>query len=123
MSCTPKSNKSCNWKSNWQLKLGSPAAHRKFRLMLLPSGPDMVHGNLLHRTQLSTFPNWLANLHNLASIRELNPAIAVCRKRAPLVPRLARQTFIVINYFQSSARIMHWLRSGPIPIRLTGSPV
>ncbi len=37
-----------------QLKLGYPAAHKRDHLMLLPSGPDMVRGCLLRRTQPST---------------------------------------------------------------------
>lgn len=40
---------SCRW-----LDLGDPTAHEKFHLMLLPSGPDMVHGFPLRRTQMST---------------------------------------------------------------------
>ncbi len=40
---------SCRW-----LDLGDPAAHEKFHLMLLPSGPDMVHGFPLRGTQMST---------------------------------------------------------------------
>lgn len=35
---------------------GVPAAHRLIRLMLLPSGPDMVHGRKLHGTRPSTHP-------------------------------------------------------------------
>jgi len=34
---------------------GLSAAHKSFRLLLLPSGPDKVHGVLLRRTQ--TMPN------------------------------------------------------------------
>ena len=37
-----------------QLRPGFPAAHRRIRLMLLPSGPDMIHGPQLHRTRPST---------------------------------------------------------------------
>ena len=37
-----------------QLGLGDPAAHGKFHLMLLPSGPDMVHRLPLRGTQTST---------------------------------------------------------------------
>ncbi len=37
-----------------RLRDGSPAAHRKIRLMLLDSSPDMVHGILLRRTGSST---------------------------------------------------------------------
>ena len=33
---------------------GMPAAHLRFRLMLLPSGPDMVHSGKLHGTRGST---------------------------------------------------------------------
>ncbi len=40
---------SCRW-----LDLGDPAAHEKFHLMLLPSGPDMVRGFALRGTQMST---------------------------------------------------------------------
>ncbi len=38
---------------NMKLKPGTPAAHRQIRLMLLPSGPDMVHGRRLHGTRFS----------------------------------------------------------------------
>ena len=31
--------------SDMKLKSGWPAAHQQTRLMLLPSGPDMVHGS------------------------------------------------------------------------------
>ena len=37
-----------------QLGLGDPAAHGKFYLMLLPSGPDIVHRFPLRGTQTST---------------------------------------------------------------------
>ena len=37
-----------------QLGLGDPAAHERVHLMLLPSGPDMVHGFPLRGTQTST---------------------------------------------------------------------
>ena len=35
-----------------QLNLGYPTAHMRIHLMLLPSGPDMVHGFILHRTEI-----------------------------------------------------------------------
>ncbi len=37
-----------------RLRSGKPAAHRRFRLMLLPSGSDMVHRRRLHGTRPST---------------------------------------------------------------------
>lgn len=42
---------------NVKLRPCVPAAHRIFRLMLLPSGPDMVHGTRLHRAQPSALDN------------------------------------------------------------------
>lgn len=35
-----------------QLNLGYPTAHMRIHLMLLPSGPDMIHGFILHRTEI-----------------------------------------------------------------------
>jgi len=40
------------------LKNGAPAAHGRFRLMLLGSPPDMVHGFPLRGTDLSSLLAW-----------------------------------------------------------------
>lgn len=38
-------------KNPYGLGLSIPAAHAKFRLLLLPSGPDKFHGMTPHGTQ------------------------------------------------------------------------
>jgi len=46
--CIPK-----RYLSSW-LSLGDPTAHRNDHLLLLPSGPDRIHGFPLRRTYAST---------------------------------------------------------------------
>lgn len=72
------------------LKFGNPTAHKMSCLMLLPSGPDMVHNVLLHRTELSTREYRRQTLMWTASKTDLGPARADCRYRVPLLPHLAR---------------------------------
>ena len=73
-----------------QLSLGCPAAHEMIHLMLLPSGPDMVHGFPLRRTQTSTLRAW-GRLYNTRSLEKgFSLAEADCKYRAPLIPHLAR---------------------------------
>ena len=50
----PHLNKPERPKQSSQLRNGNPAAHKKIRLMLLGSPPDMVHGILLRKTISST---------------------------------------------------------------------
>ena len=62
-----------------QLGLGYPAAHKWYHLMLLPSGPDMVHGYLLRRTQPSTLRARGRPNMRTASEKEFNLARADCK--------------------------------------------
>ena len=51
----PLDRAKCNKRySMQQLNPGDPTAHKVTYLMLLPSGPDMVHKALLRRTGTST---------------------------------------------------------------------
>ena len=68
---------------------GRSAAPGEQRLSLLPSGPDEVHASPLRGTRSST-PIAPSASANAGLGREFSPAEAVCRYRAPLVPRLAR---------------------------------
>ncbi len=68
---------------------GRSAAPDDDRLVLLPSGPDTVRGSPLRGTRSST-SHRRAAFENGDLGREFSPAVADCRYRAPLVPRLAR---------------------------------
>ena len=68
---------------------GRSAAPDDDRLVLLPSGPDTVRGSPLRGTRSST-SHRRAAFENGDLGRGFSPAIADCRYRAPLVPRLAR---------------------------------
>ena len=68
---------------------GRSAAPGEQRLTLLPSGPDVVHASPLRGTRSST-PLAPSASANAGLERGFSPAEAVCRYRAPLVPRLAR---------------------------------
>src|SRR5689334_1954705 len=68
---------------------GRSAAPGEQRLTLLPSGPDVVHEPPLRGTRSST-PLAPSASANAGLERGFSPAEAVCRFRAPLVPRLAR---------------------------------
>ena len=70
-----------------QLNPGSPAAHRRVRLVLLRSRPDTVHRDLLRRTQTST-PLMKRCSADKKPRFGITPAVADCRYRAPLSPRL-----------------------------------
>ena len=62
-----------------QLKLGYPTAHGLNHLMLLPSGPDMVRGCPLRRTQPSTL-RAKGRPNNTDSLRkDFNLARADCK--------------------------------------------
>ena len=76
-----------------KLKIGNPAAHEKIRLMLLGSPPDMVHGISLRKTDLST-PLTRYGWHITPDrVWGFIPALADCRYRAPLTPRLVRPCY------------------------------
>ena len=68
---------------------GRSAALDDDRLVLLPSGPDTVRGSPMRGTRSST-SHRRAAFENGDLGREFSPAVADCRYRAPLVPRLAR---------------------------------
>ena len=72
-----------------RLRPGRSAAPGEVRLVLLPSGPDTVRDSPLRGTRSSTSLD-AAALENGDLGWEFSPAIADCRFRAPLVPRLAR---------------------------------
>ncbi len=74
---------------NDELGPGRSAAPGEQRLTLLPSGPDVVHASPLRGTRSSTLVIPLASAKADLG-RGFSPAGAVCRYRAPLVPRLAR---------------------------------
>ena len=66
------------------------AAPESNRLPLLPSGPDGVHDLSPRKTQPST-PLPRSSLQGTqTSWKAVNPAIADCGFRAPLIPRLAQ---------------------------------
>jgi len=50
----PPINAKLPFESSASVGEGLSAAHKNFRLLLLPSGPDKVHGILLRRTQTRT---------------------------------------------------------------------
>ena len=70
------------------LRTGDLAAHRLNCLMLLGSPPDMVHSRRSRKTHSSTQPKTPLTTQVLPSFRESTPAVADCRYRAPLFPRL-----------------------------------
>ncbi len=72
-----------------RLRPGRSAAPGEVRLVLLPSGPDTVRDSSLRGTRSSTSLE-AAALENGDLGWEFSPALADCRFRAPLVPRLAR---------------------------------
>ena len=77
------------------LRTGCLAAHRRHCLMLLGSPPDMVHSCRSRKTHSSSQPKTTLTTQVLPSFRESTPAVADCRYKAPLVPRL------VWSYFTS----------------------
>lgn len=77
-----------------QLGPGALTAHRSVRLVLLHSCPDTVHEVLLRKTQTST-PLTRGSPARTYPRRDITPAGADCRFRAPLSPRL-RGSFMTI---------------------------
>ena len=75
-----------------QLEIGNLTAHKKIHLMLLGSPPDMVHGISLRQTNLSTLHCESTQLKQVR-VWEFIPAVAECRQRAPLTPRLVRPCY------------------------------
>ena len=76
-----------------RLNPGTLTAPGRFCLVLLRSRPDTVHRFPSRKTQISTslLRGCFANKHPL---RNITPAIADCRYKAPLAPRLARNVII-----------------------------
>ena len=71
-------------------------SHRRFCLVLLHSCPDTVHRFLLHETQTSSPLIKGSSAAKDPQIR-ITPAIADCRYRAPLSPRLRGLTNYIVN--------------------------
>ena len=98
----------------YRLNPGALASHRRFRLMLLRSRPDMVHGFLLRKTQISTpvcpgsdymqcpkqnITPAIKGSHTGTSPRpDITPAIADFRYREPLLPRLHGNVLTILIY-------------------------
>ena len=66
---------------------GTLTAHGKFCLVLLCSQPDTVHRHPLRKTQTSS-PLIKGSNPNESPLRAITPAIADCRYKRPLLPRL-----------------------------------
>ena len=69
------------------LRSGALTAHRMIRLVLLRSRPDTVHGVPLRETRTST-PLFRGGPTKKRPRQDITPAVADCRYRAPLSPRL-----------------------------------
>ena len=80
---------------------GTLTAHRRFHLVLLHSCPDTVHGVLLRKTQTSTSLSG-GSPADCRPLRNITPAIADCRFKVPLPPRLHGLLFYMINECLSS---------------------
>ena len=70
-----------------QLGPGTLTAHKSFCLVLLHSCPDTVHRFLLRETQTSA-PLIKGSSAKYKPQIGITPAVADCRYRAPLTPRL-----------------------------------
>ena len=66
---------------------GTLTAHTKSTLVLLHSCPDTVQWHILRETQTST-PLIKGSYTNADPLPSITPAIADCRYKAPLTPRL-----------------------------------
>ena len=75
------------------LRTGNPAAHTVHRLMLLDPSPDMVHGSALREDPFVNTRKRTQFGEDRLSGGESTPAVAGCRYRAPLSPRLVWPTF------------------------------
>ena len=84
---------------------GWSAAHKNFRLLLLPSGPDKVHKFALRRTQPSTPLTW-GRLHKANPRTSINPAIADCRLQgtATSPSSMTIVYFSMLSPYKSSVR-------------------
>ena len=75
---------------------GTPAAHKRSCLVLLRSRPDTVHRCLLRRTRAST-PLTEGSPTAHGPRQAITPAVADCRYRAPLAPRLCGYCYSLIH--------------------------
>ena len=75
------------------LRTGNLAAHTAYRLMLLDPSPDMVHGSALREDPFVNTRKRTQFGEDRLSGGESTPAVAGCRYRAPLSPRLVWPTF------------------------------
>ena len=89
------------------LRTGCLAAHRRHCLMLLGSPPDMVHSCRSRKTHSSTQPKTPLSTQVLPSFRESTPAVADCRYRAPLFPRLVWPYFTSYRFLVLSESVVH----------------
>ena len=85
------------------------ASHDPLRLMLLGSPPDMVHGRSLRKTRSSAHTNGAA-IRIRSSKRDVTPAVADCRYRAPLSPRPVWSYFISCCFWESVTGIFPLFR-------------
>ena len=106
-----------------RLEPGFPGAPVSFRLPLLPSGSDGVHGLPPPRTQLSTSTRRIEALDSSLG-REFHPAVADCGFRAPLAPHVARLPLNPRAAYSMCQRVAsHWRRHSPLiacPVLDTG---
>ena len=61
-----------------------PAARAKFRLMLLPSGPDMIHSMTPHGTQLSSPTGLMIIAYPEGNFNPFSPVRAACSLKLTL---------------------------------------
>ena len=96
---------------------GTLTAHRRFHLVLLHSCPDTVHGVLLRKTQTSTSLSG-GSPADCRPLRNITPAIADCRFKVPLPPRLHGLLFYMINECLSSMLLflLHKISHDFIPL-------
>ena len=78
------------------LSPGTLMSHEAYRLVLLRSRPDTVHGVPLHKTQTSMHPQ-TGSSPDFCPPVDITPAVADCRYRAPLSPRL-HDPGIILNF-------------------------
>jgi hypothetical protein len=94
------------------LILGHLAAHVTNFLVLLPSGPDTVQSVPLRKTKKSSHQIMDCSDY-LTLAKGLNPAIADCRYKEPLTPRLAQSNLLYHIYKKTKIkriRSAHYVR-------------
>ena len=77
--------------------------------MLLHSWPDMVRGFPSWKTQMST-PLTPGCSINISPLPNITPAIADCRFKVPLLPRLHGISIILVTYACCQG-VKHWIES------------